>query len=87
MAEMRVVVQLSESEYATLVKDVTEVFENEQDPFERDRKLRMLLQYRGYMTDGYKENWSIPDVKPATSAKRGKAKKAKKAKTSTARKR
>lgn len=82
MAEMRVVVQLSDAEYERLLEDVTDVFENEANAGERTRKLRMLLQYRGYMTSGYEEKWSIPDAESAprrTASKAGKkTKKAKK---------
>lgn len=80
MAEMRVVVQLSEKEYQTLLADVTEVFESEHDAVERDRKLRMLLQYRGYMTGGFEERWTLPET-PASRPGRGRAAGAGRAKT------
>jgi hypothetical protein len=72
---------LIEAEYETLLNDVTEVFENEKDPTERNRKLRMLLQFRGYMTAGCEENWKVPEetagrkaraTKKATKAKKSK---------------
>ncbi|MFN2447401.1 MAG: hypothetical protein ABR606_17675 [Vicinamibacterales bacterium] len=69
MAEVRVVVQLDEDEYATLLKDVTDVFENESNASERNRKLRMLLQHRGYMTSGYDDNWKVPEGTGASKAK------------------
>lgn len=75
MAEIRVVVQLSDAEYASLVKDVTAVFEHEKSAKERDRQLRMLLQYRGYMTAGYEESWSLPEAAPAAARKTRQAKK------------
>jgi hypothetical protein len=72
---------LIEAEYETLLNDVTEVFENEKDPTERNRKLRMLLQFRGYMTGGYEENWKVPEEtagrKARPAEKTTKAKKSK----------
>lgn len=69
MAEVRVVVQLNEDEYASLLKDVTDVFENEKDSGERNRKLRMLLQHRGYVTSGFDDNWKVPEETAAPKAK------------------
>lgn len=89
MAEVRAVVQLNEDEYASLVKDITDVLENEKDAAERDRKLRMLLQHRGFMTSGYDDNWKVPagPVTPGLEAKKaaktGKTRKATKAKKAT----
>lgn len=59
MAEMRVVVQLDEQEYQTLLRDLTEVFDGETDRGLRDRKLRMLLQHRGYVTSAYDGDWKV----------------------------
>jgi len=78
MAEMRVVVQLSDAEYNALLDDVTQVFTSEANAGERSRQLRMLLQYRGFMTSGYDDKWSIPDAEPAGGRRRtaGKSRKA-----------